>query len=334
MYPYTIIEWFLFFYIYCFFGWCIESTYVSLRKHKFVNRGFMRGPFLPLYGSGAIVMLIVSIPVQDNIIAVFFFGAVAASILEYCTGVCMEALFKVRYWDYSNNFCNLNGHICLGTSIAWGFLTVLLIRVIHRPIEEIVLALDVSFETLLVLVLTVFLASDLAISFKSALDIRDVLDKMTKAKLELLRIQKRLDDLATAAGVATSGFKENVVLKFEAIKDTTTQKTEELLQNISNHLDLLMNSEKEEEWKKDGEFEEYKAEIDEIRTRLIIARQKRIELPEHLGFLKRDLIKGHPTARSKKFAEAFDELKEAVGLREKKDAKKREKKKNKRKNKV
>ena len=56
MYHYTAIQWLFFFYFYCFFGWCFESTYVSIKSRKLVNRGFMRGPFLPLYGSGAIMM--------------------------------------------------------------------------------------------------------------------------------------------------------------------------------------------------------------------------------------------------------------------------------------
>ncbi len=62
MYHYTFIQWLFFFYFYCFFGWIFESTYVSICKRKFVNRGFMRGPFLPIYGSGAIMMLVVSMP--------------------------------------------------------------------------------------------------------------------------------------------------------------------------------------------------------------------------------------------------------------------------------
>lgn len=105
-YNYTLVDWLLFFYIYCFIGWCIESTFVSVKQKKFVNRGFMRGPFLPLYGSGAVLMLYVSIPVRNNLLMTFLAGCIAATILEYVTGVAMEALFKVRYWDYSDQSFN------------------------------------------------------------------------------------------------------------------------------------------------------------------------------------------------------------------------------------
>ena len=96
MYSYSIVQWFFFFYFYCFVGWCIESAYVSIKTRQLTNRGFMRGPFLPLYGSGAIMMLVVSMPFQDNIFLVYVAGCVGATILEYVTGVTMEALFKVR----------------------------------------------------------------------------------------------------------------------------------------------------------------------------------------------------------------------------------------------
>ena len=108
-FQYNLAQWLLFFYIYCFFGWCIESAYVSIHKKKFVNRGFMRGPFLPLYGSGAVMMLFVTIPVRDSLVLTYIFGAIGATILEYITGACMEALFKVRYWDYSHKPFNIHG---------------------------------------------------------------------------------------------------------------------------------------------------------------------------------------------------------------------------------
>ena len=123
---YSAIQWLFFFYFYCFFGWIFESTFVSVKSRKFVNRGFMRGPFLPLYGSGAVMMLVVSMPFRENLIMTYVAGCIGATVLEYVTGVTMEALFKVRYWDYSNQKFNFQGHVCLGTTLAWGLLTILM----------------------------------------------------------------------------------------------------------------------------------------------------------------------------------------------------------------
>ena len=135
MYHYTVIQWLFFFYFYCFCGWCFESTYVSIKTKKLTNRGFMRGPFLPIYGSGAIMMLVVSMPFKDSLILTYIAGCIGATALEYVTGVTMEALFKVRYWDYSKNKFNFQGHICLGSSLAWGFLTILMTEFVHVPVD-------------------------------------------------------------------------------------------------------------------------------------------------------------------------------------------------------
>ena len=136
MFAYSFLQWLLFFYLYSLIGWCFESFYVSIKKRRLINRGFIRGPFLPLYGSGAIVMLFVSRPFSDQILYLFLAGMIGATLLEYITGVLMESLFKVRYWDYSNLKFNYQGQVCLSSSIAWGGLTVLMTRVIHQPIEQ------------------------------------------------------------------------------------------------------------------------------------------------------------------------------------------------------
>lgn len=120
MHAYYLSQWVLFFFIYSFIGWVWESCYVSVRKRRWVNRGFMHGPMLPLYGSGALVILIVTIPVRENLILVFLVGMAGATILEYFTGAAMERLFHVRYWDYSRQPGNLNGHICPMASLCWG----------------------------------------------------------------------------------------------------------------------------------------------------------------------------------------------------------------------
>ena len=89
----------------------MEATYVSLKEKPphWINRGFIRGPFLPLYGSGAIMMLVVSMPFQEHLILVYIAGCIGATILEYVTGATMEALFKVRYWDYSDKSLTFRG---------------------------------------------------------------------------------------------------------------------------------------------------------------------------------------------------------------------------------
>ncbi|MCM1101549.1 MAG: putative ABC transporter permease [Clostridium sp.] len=193
-----MMQWLFYFYFYCFFGWCFESTYVSLKTRRPVNRGFMRGPFLPLYGSGAVMMLVVSRPFQDlanpwKLILTYIAGCIGATILEYVTGVVMEALFKVRYWDYSKNRFNYKGQICLGSSLAWGFLTILMTEVVHRPVARFVEGIPGGVLTVVTFVVTIGISVDFALSFKAALDLRDVLIKLEKAKEDMAHVQKRVD---------------------------------------------------------------------------------------------------------------------------------------------
>lgn len=289
-YHYSTVDWLLFFYIYCFLGWCIESTYVSLHKKKFVNRGFMRGPFLPLYGSGAVLMLYVTIPVRGNLLLTFLVGGIAASILEYITGVCMESLFKVRYWDYSSKPLNFQGHICLGTSIAWGLLTIALVDFIHEPIEHFVLALNATLSAVFAMVLTVVIAGDMALSFKAALDIRDLMVHMTKAKEELQKVQTRLDAIAA---FSTPAFAEK-----------GKQTGSELVQSIREKLDDLSQNENLR-----STYEQFQEEIERLKEKFIIEREHQGLLRNRLGFYKKQMLKGHPSATSRKFKEAFEELK-------------------------
>ena len=133
MHVYTTGQWVLLFFFYCFCGWVWESCYVSICQRRWVNRGFLNGPLLPIYGFGAIIILFATLPVEDNLYLVWLFGMLAATALEYVTGAAMEALFKVRYWDYSKHRFQLNGHICLSSSIAWGFFSIFWYAFSTRP---------------------------------------------------------------------------------------------------------------------------------------------------------------------------------------------------------
>ena len=237
MYSYTAVQWLFFFYFYCFFGWCFESTVVSVSKKKLVNRGFMRGPFLPLYGSGAIMMLLVSMPFQDNIIMVYIAGCIGATVLEYVTGVVMEALFKVRYWDYSKKKFNFQGHICLTSTLAWGGLTILMTEFIHKPVERFVLSIPYPLMTAATFVLTAFICADFALSFKAALDLRDILVKMDKAKQELMHVQKRLDVIIAVANEDIANRKEELARTRDELLEGLTQYKDEITEGLTQYKD-------------------------------------------------------------------------------------------------
>ncbi len=228
---YTFLQWLLFFAVYCFFGWIFESTYVSLKKLKFTNRGFLYGPFLPIYGSGAIMLLFATLPVRDSYILTFLFGMVAATLLEYVTGVIMEAVFKVRYWDYSNQPLNFQGQICLGSSLAWGVMGVLLVNVIHKPVEHLILSLPGNLTQLLAFLFVIVFAADFTLSVREALDIRSLVAKALRENEDLQKIQKRIDVIVAFANEDRQAFLEELnelKLKYSVKKEVMSSKLESI----------------------------------------------------------------------------------------------------------
>ncbi|MCI8900313.1 MAG: putative ABC transporter permease [Lachnospiraceae bacterium] len=190
---YTFSTWLFFFYFYCFLGWIWETCYVSVLKAKWVNRGFMRGPFLPIYGSGAIVVLIFTLPFRTNPGLVFVVGMASATILEYFTGAAMEQMFHVRYWDYSNQRLNLNGHICVTSSLAWGMFSVILTLYGHTPVERLVSCMNINVLEAIVFVLTVYISIDMAESVREAINLKEVLLSLEENNEEFRRLQKHIE---------------------------------------------------------------------------------------------------------------------------------------------
>lgn len=301
MYPYTLTQWLFLFYFYCFLGWCVESTHVSIRQKPphWVNRGFMRGPFLPLYGSGAIMMLVVSAPFQHNLFLTYVAGCIGATILEYITGVTMEALFKVRYWDYSNQPFNFQGHICLGTTLAWGGLTILMTRVIHKPIENLLYMIPLNMLSVFVFILTVFIAADFALSFRAALDIRDILLGMEKVKEEMAHMQKRLDVIAAVTEEEIGQYRSAAEMRIEELASGIEERLRRMRERAGLHPEEYLESAKNE--------------AIEIRDKFMNVRYRASELKTVREHWKRGMILGNPGMKgSKKVRYSLEELKEAV----------------------
>ncbi len=200
MFNYQPMQWLFLFFFYSFFGWIFETIYVSVHEGHFVNRGFVRGPFLPLYGCGGIMMLLVSKPFYENVVLVYISGCIGATALEYITAVVMESLFKVRYWDYSHKKIHFQGRISLESTLAWGVCTVVFTHYLQIPIEKLLLSIPYNLITIVTTAIVVLFSCDFMIAFKTALDLRDVLIYMEKAKSEMARIQKRLDVLIAFKG--------------------------------------------------------------------------------------------------------------------------------------
>lgn len=246
MYSYHFREWLSFFYFYCIFGWCFESAYVTLKERHPVNRGFLKGPWLPLYGTGAIVVLWLTLPFRDTPVLVYLVGALGATALEYVTGEAMVRIFKVRYWDYSDQRFQYKGHICLSSTIAWGFLSLLMVYVVHKPVEQFIFWMHEEVVSVLTFLITVCMVHDFSNAFRAAMDLRDLLIQAEQLKAELeerAAEKKRL--MEAAATFMKAAVEESLDEKREAfagrisVMDGRELSRDELMLRLENEMKRL-----------------------------------------------------------------------------------------------
>lgn len=135
---YDVFYYFLIFFIYSVLGWVMESVYVGIKQKKVINRGFLIGPYCPIYGYGSLVIVLYLMQYKGNVVTVFLLTVFICSFLEYITSYLMEKIFKARWWDYSNERFNLEGRICGKNAILFGLGGLVIVYILH-PIISLVL---------------------------------------------------------------------------------------------------------------------------------------------------------------------------------------------------
>ena len=172
---------FLLFFIYSFIGWVIEMFTVNfVLKQKFADRGFLIGPYCPIYGFASIIMIFILSRYKGDILVLFFMSIIICTIIEYFTSYIMEKLFKARWWDYSNEPFNLNGRICLINSIGFGILGVLLIRIINPFFVGLLSKLGTNVLNIISLFLLILFIFDVIFSFNIIRKIKGSLSRTNK----------------------------------------------------------------------------------------------------------------------------------------------------------
>ncbi|MCR5671465.1 MAG: putative ABC transporter permease [Butyrivibrio sp.] len=307
MFNYLPLQWLFLFYCFSFFGWCFESAYVSIHEKKLVNRGFMRGPFLPLYGCGGVMMLIASSPFYDNVLLVYIAGCMGATALEYITAVVMETLFNVRYWDYSHKKFNFQGRISLESSLFWGVLTVVFSHVFNVPIDYMMSRIPYNVLTIITTLLTIYVSADFMMAFRTALDLRDVLVYMDKAKSEMMRMQKRLDVIIAFKGEEVM---DSIGNKMDEFGNTRIGAT---IGVLSDALEKSFGKVREKINLNPADYAaNVKDEVAELYTRYRIMLDRTMPSPikNFATWYRNHTIMGNPTMVSEKFAASLEELKE------------------------
>ncbi len=161
----AFIIFFLLFIMYSFLGWLMEVILTLICDKKFVNRGFLIGPYCPIYGYGVLGILFLIGKDTSDILAVFLKSILICSVLEYLTSYFMEKLFKVRWWDYSNKKFNINGRICLETMIPFGILGSFCVYILNPFFIKLLYLIPPTIRLILFIVLLIGYIVDNIISF-------------------------------------------------------------------------------------------------------------------------------------------------------------------------
>ena len=156
---------FLLFIIYSILGWIIECTFCQIYYHKLVDRGFLLGPYCPIYGVAAICMIKALERWQNDWFVLFVMAILIASVIEYITSYIMEIIFHTRWWDYSNSSFNVNGRICLLNSLLFGILGIILLKMVNPFVNHWLLGIPTNILNIISIILLIFFIIDFIISF-------------------------------------------------------------------------------------------------------------------------------------------------------------------------
>ncbi len=187
---------------YSFLGWCMEVTRNFVLQKKFMNAGFVFGPFCTIYGVGAVAVVVLLRPFEGNPLAVFALSVLITSTVEYTGHWLLKKLFSLSLWDYSDRAFNLRGRICLFNSIAFGILSLLAIYIIQPFLEGLTSTLPSAAVLTVAAVSVAWFAFDLYNSIFAASKrshILEVAEHYTKNRLGRWqhRMANRLERLQT-----------------------------------------------------------------------------------------------------------------------------------------
>lgn len=233
-----ILRLFLYFFIYSILGWILESVYKSILFKKWVNSGFLHGPLCPIYGIGALIMILFLNSFKNNIFLLFIIGFIVLSIWEYFVGWLLETLFKTKYWDYSQNKFNIKGRVCLLNSIIWGVLGIIFIGFIHPIMENKIVQMPISILIWIDAILMILLVVDIILSVIKVNKINSALDKFKDLGDSLKQKLEELEQLniKQTAFEKLDDVKEAIDEKIENVKDGIEDKIEDLKENFEDKI--------------------------------------------------------------------------------------------------
>ena len=241
-----IEKYIMLFFIYSFAGWLMESLGDTVKKKKFINRGFLIGPYCPIYGCGVILITILLQKYSDDIFIIFFMSILISGILEYSTSYLMEKIFKARWWDYSERKFNINGRICLETLIPFGIAGTFILYVVNPFLLKYIEMIPSTVLHIISGILVFIYILDLIVSFKIILNLKEMTREFKDNTIEISdrvkKIIKKKYILYRRLVKAFPKIKESVLYsKWDDMKKKIEESKEEIMNKIDNSKKQLKN---------------------------------------------------------------------------------------------
>lgn len=291
--PQTFYDVVWIFIIYAFIGWCSEVAYAALERGIFVNRGFLNGPYCPIYGVGVLIVVVVLTPLKDNLLLLYAGSFLLTSVLEFITGYVMEKAFHNKWWDYSDKPFNIMGYVCLKFSILWGLACSFIMLVIHPIIFGFIRMIPHILGIVLIVIIMVCFAVDLFVTVSTII-------KFNKRLKLMNEIAAKLKVVSNEIGENVYENVMNALEKKEEFKDTHTELLDELevkKENISNTL-----QETKEKLSEAAEKAKLKKEQEELLNKYRLLYEKK-------NLISSRLMKAFPDMKSKDHNEILQKLK-------------------------
>lgn len=240
LYSYSIYDMLWLFIIYAFLGWCLEVVYAAFKTKKFINRGFLNGSVCPIYGGGALLVLVILDPVKEHPFLVFLLSSAVTTLIEFITGWILELIYKKKWWDYSNRKFNIKGYICLEFSVIWGLCCLFVYDIIEPGIIYPINHLPHNIMVWILLVIWTVFIVDIVISTVQATKFKNYITKINEISASykkgsdalggaLASASLKLDQALTKAAQKSKWSTRRFLKAFPTIKDSKDKNIIKLL---------------------------------------------------------------------------------------------------------
>lgn len=219
---------FLLFLIYSFIGWIMEICVTFYKSKKIINRGFLIGPYCPIYGYASIIMILYLNHYKDNPLTVFLLAVVICTFIEYIISYIMEKLFNARWWDYSNYKFNINGRVCLINAFFFGVLGTFLVYYANPFFENLLLKINTNTLNTISLILMILFITDFIISMYATFKLKSSINKINKDNTEEFKkkFREKIENKILSRRIlkAYPKYKNNIIKKIEEYRQKIEKK--------------------------------------------------------------------------------------------------------------